>query len=256
VLVILVCEALGGRLEDALPGAVAIELAHAASLDLDDIIDFDVIRRGRLTEWVRKGIAKTVLSSHALVATAMEIVRKHYSIDALNWIVETYKRMVKGEIMDLEEMSMYEAVIAAKTASLYAAAAVLGAVAAKKQEYKQLARGYGFNVGMAFQIADDIVDTIKLINDLNFKQLLDPSTLAFIAYIGLEAIVKNPLNIIVHGISHVKTMAKELALKKLDAYIRKAQGYANQFPDSQYKQVLVEYPTLAVELMLKEGGLL
>jgi Polyprenyl synthetase. len=45
VLVILVCEALGGRLEDALPGAVAIELAHAASLDLDDIIDFDVIRR-------------------------------------------------------------------------------------------------------------------------------------------------------------------------------------------------------------------
>ena len=256
VLVLLICEALGGKTEDALPGAVAVELAHSASLDVDDIVDLDLIRRGKLAEWVRKGIAKTVLGSHALVATAMDIVRRHYGVDMLDMIVDAYKRMVKGEMLDIKFSTMYEAIISAKTATLYGASASLGAIASKKRELKDTAYHYGLYTGMAFQIADDIVDTIKIIEELDLKKLLEPSVSAFIAFLGLETVLRNPLNIL-RGVKGTEEYAKEIAMKKLDEYINKAQVYANQLPavNEEYRKLLNDYPTLAVTLMLKEGGL-
>jgi len=68
VLSVLVCEALGGKPEDALDIAVAIELAHAASLDADDIVDMDIVRRGKPATWVRirnmelKGLVMLMIS--------------------------------------------------------------------------------------------------------------------------------------------------------------------------------------------------
>jgi geranylgeranyl pyrophosphate synthase len=257
VLVLLVCEALGGKTEEALPGAVAIELAHSASLDVDDIVDLDLIRRGKPAEWVRKGITKTVLGSHALVATAMDLIRKHYGVDALNIVVEVYKKMVKGEILDIKFSTMYEAIISAKTASLYGASAMLGVLASKKREYKDTAYYYGLYTGMAFQIADDIVDTMKIIEEVDLKKLLEPSVTAFIAFLGLETVMRNPLNILLRGAKGIVEQAKEVAMKKLDEYISKAQVYANQLPavNEEYRKLLNAYPTLAVTLMLKEGGL-
>ena len=64
VLTILVCEALGGKAEDALDAAAAVEIAHAASLDLDDIVDLDEIRRGKPATWIVKGLGRAVLGSH------------------------------------------------------------------------------------------------------------------------------------------------------------------------------------------------
>jgi len=255
VLVLLVCEALGGKVEDAVPGAVAIELAHSASLDIDDIIDLDILRRGKPAEWVRKGIAKTVLGSHALVATAMDIVRRHYGV--LDMVVDAYKRMVKGEMLDIKFSTMYEAIISAKTATLYGASAMLGAVASKKRELKDTAYYYGLYTGMAFQIADDIVDTIKIIEEADLKKLLEPSVTAFISFLGLETIMKNPLKLLLHGIKGIEEQAKEIAMKKLDEYINRAQSYANQLPaiSEEYRKLLNDYPTLAVTLMLKEGGI-
>jgi geranylgeranyl pyrophosphate synthase len=257
VLAILVCEALGGKIEDALVGAVAIELAHSASLDVDDVVDLDLIRRGRLAEWVRKGIAKTVLGSHTLVSTAMDLIRKHYGVEALETVIDVYKKMVKGEIKDAIHGSLYESVIMSKTAILYGASAVLGALASKKRELKDTAYYYGLYTGMAFQIADDIVDTIKIIDELDLKKLLEPSVSAFIAFLGLETILRNPLNILLHGVKGIEEHAKEVAMKKLDEYINKAQSYANQLPavNEEYTKLLNNYPTLVVSLMLKEGGL-
>jgi len=257
VLAILVCEALGGKVENVLPGAVAIELAHSASLDVDDIIDFDILRRGKPAEWVRKGITKTVLGSHALVATAMDIVKRHYGVDALEMVIDVYKKMVKGEIMDVVHGSLYESVIMSKTAVLYGASAMLGALALKKRELKDTAYYYGLYTGMAFQIADDIVDTIKIIEELDLKKLMEPSVSAFIAFLGIETVLKNPLNMLMRGVKGIEEQAKEVAMKKLDEYINKAQVYANQLPvvNEEYRKLLNDYPALAVSLMLKEGGL-
>jgi len=253
VLVLLVCEALGCNVNEALDGAVAVELAHAASLDVDDIVDLDILRRGKPAEWVRKGITKVALGSHALVASSMKIVEK-YGSEALSIFVDTYGRMVRGEIMDLKLESLYESVIAAKTASLYAAAATLGALIARRSDLRNLAYNYGLYTGIAFQIADDIVDTYEIVEEFNIRKLLEPSTLLFMGYLGLESLIRNPLKLITHGLSSIKDVVKDVAMKKLEERIRTAQSFAYQFPESQYKPLLIQYPELAVEFMLKEGG--
>jgi len=252
VLTILVCEALGGRPEAALDAAIAIELAHAASLDADDIVDLDVLRRGKPATWVLKGLIKTAVGTHGLVAAALNLVKK-YGFDAVNVFTETYAKMVRGEIKDVLSGGVYEAIIGAKTASLWAAGAALGAIAAGRKDFIDHARRYGYAVGMAFQIADDIVDTVKIIEKMEFGKLLQPSVMAFITYLGLEALLQNPFKVLMRGIQGVKNEIQFIAVRKLDDWIGRAKKHAEAFPDSEYKKLLIEYPELAVDLMVKEG---
>ncbi len=253
VLTLLVCEALGGKVEDALDAAIAIELAHAASLDVDDIVDLDVFRRGNLATWASKGIIKATLGTHSLVASAFSLVQK-YGYDAVRVFTDTYQRMLAGEVKDIAQGDLYEAIIAAKTAALWAAAASLGAIAAKKNEYMKLAGNYGLAVGMAFQIADDIVDTIKVVEKMELQKLLQPSVAAFLAYLGLNTLLRNPLKLLMHGVQGVKEDVRNIAMEKLDAWVKKAQGYGSQLPaKEEFRQLILDYPTLAVDLMFKVG---
>jgi hypothetical protein len=111
---------------------------------------------------------------------------------------------------------------------------------------------------MAFQIADDIVDVIKIINDLDLKRLKEPSVLLFIGYLGIETLLRNPLQFIIHGTKFVTDVVKQVAFKKLESYVKRAESYASQLPaiSAEYTQLLQAYPSLSVDLMLKEGGLL
>ena len=253
VLCLLVCEALGGKPEQALDAAIAVELVHAASLDVDDIVDLDVLRRGKPATWILKGIVKTAVGSHALVSASLNLVQK-YGYDAVKLFSDAYMKMVKGEIKDLKEASLYETIIAAKTASLWSVAAALGALAAGKRDYVNLARNYGLATGMAFQIADDIVDTVKLVEKMELSKLLQPSVMAFIGYLGLETLLRNPLKLLMKGIEGIKAEVRDIAMRKLDQWIRCAQGYAAQFPDSPHKQLLIDFPALSVDMMFKEAG--
>ena len=222
------------------------------SLDADDIVDLDVLRRGRPATWVLKGLIKTAVGTHALVASSFELV-KSYGYDAVNIFMETYKKMVTGEMADLKNVSLYESIIASKTASLWAAAAALGAIAAGKKDFVDHARNYGLATGMAFQIADDIVDTIKLVERMELSKLGNPSVLAFLAYLGLETIIKNPFMLLAKGIEGLKNNVREVAMKKLDEWINTARKHASSFPDSSFKKIVVEYPSLAVDMMFAEG---
>jgi len=255
VLAILVCEALGGKPEDALDGAIAVELAHAASLDADDIVDLDVIRRGKPSTWVLKGIVKTVVGTHALVSVALNIVRR-YGVEAVEIFVDTYTRMVRGEIRDVIRGGFYEAIVGAKTASLWSAAGGLGALVAKRKEYLGLAKNYGYAVGMSFQIADDIVDVSKLIEQGKVLEVLrNPSAMAFIAYVGVESMLKlPPFEVIRRGLGYLEEQMKIMAMEKLNQWVKTAESYASQFPESPFKQLLVEYPTFAVDMMFEEAG--
>lgn len=255
VLTILVAEALGGKPEDALDAAVAVELAHSASLDADDIVDMDELRRGKPATWVTKGVVKAVIASHALVASSFNIVKK-YGLEAVELFTTTYKRMVKGEIKDVVKGGFYEAIIAGKTAVLWSAAASLGAIAAGKREYKELAQDYGMATGMAFQIADDIVDVAELVEKGGITRVLKhPSSMAFIAYIGLDTILsRNPLTVISKGLSSLEEDMKRKAVEKLEEWVNKAKEYADKFPESEYKPLLKEFPDLAVRMMLEGVG--
>jgi geranylgeranyl pyrophosphate synthase len=179
VLTIAACEAVGGRLEHALPAACALEMIHAYSLVHDDLpaMDNDLERRGKPTVHVEFGEANAILVGDALlteafrvlvspvmgeegiprplVAHAVSMLSRHAGIDG----------MVGGQALDLSEgqdigsLPLLERVHALKTGGLFAAAGGLGALSggADLATVARLER-FGLAFGIAFQHADDILD--------------------------------------------------------------------------------------------------
>lgn len=107
---------------------------------------------------------------------------------------------------------------------------------------------------MAFQIADDIVDTIKLVENGELMKLRQPTVLAFLGYLGLETMLRNPIALLKKGVEGIKNDVRDIAMNKLNQWIEAAQKHAHKFPDSEVKDILVDYPTLSVDLMFKEAG--
>ena len=178
-LLCLVNSALGGRSEDALPRALAIECIHAASLIHDDYVDQDRIRRQRRATWVVAGPRQAVLLGDIIFATAIQRMVELSRADGLV-VAETIATMAHGayrELLDPNELStlqdsehispeIYERIIYLKTGTLFAAAAKLGAIAAAAPvEIGAHAFRFGALFGAAYQIADDLDDIIALEND-------------------------------------------------------------------------------------------
>jgi len=235
VLLLLVFQSLSNSnaIDKAIPGAIAIELAHAASLDIDDMIDKDKLRRGKPTSWVRLGHALTALVSHSLVAKALELIVNNYGLDAVKEFSETYSLMTSGELLEKSSELGYEEIIYRKTASLFGCASAIGAIAASKREYKNLAKSYGISIGMAYQIADDIVDVSK-----NSEK--EPIAGKFLDYLGISR--ADPTNI--------ESKIYKSGVQKVEYWVKKAQEYANKFPENEYKAFLKIYPEFAVKAIL------
>ena len=173
-LVLACCEAVGGSAQTALDAACAVELVHAFSLIHDDLpaIDDDNLRRGRPTCHVQFGEATAILAGDALFALAFEAVA---SLDApaervvrvIRALAESSGRdgLVAGEIVDvLTEGKPYteadlEFIHARKTGALIAASCEIGGLlgGAPFESCESLKR-YGEKVGLAFQVADDLLN--------------------------------------------------------------------------------------------------
>lgn len=177
-LTIAACEALGGAQEAALPSACAIEMIHAYSLVHDDLpaMDDDDLRRGKPTCHKQYGEAAAILTGCALLTRAFEILaeeglkRPDQAVLFLKAASEMAQAsgaagMVGGQAMDMTlkdttpPFGDLEACHARKTAALFAGSAALGALAAGGTDAQVTnLRDYGFNLGMAFQHADDLRD--------------------------------------------------------------------------------------------------
>ena len=235
VLVMLVAESLGASPEDALKAATAVELAHATSLDLDDIVDRDVVRRGRPARWVREGILKVVLSGYGLLGLAGNLI-SDYGPQAVKEWFDTWVEMVVGEARDVLGGNAYEAIISAKTATLWGLAASLGAIVAHRNDKAQIARSYGRAIGMAYQIADDICDVIRASEDERLPSSL--SAKMFMLYLGI------------HG-GFDREKAEEKALEKLDYWIALAEKQAERLTtNKKFLKLLKDYPGFAARQML------
>ena len=148
------------------PLAASIELLHSATLVHDDVIDNASTRRGRATANSLFDNAATVMVGDYMFAHAAELVARTGNIDVIRLFARTLMRMATGELH--QDMSAYAYGqstmeyfnrIAGKTASLFATAAEGGAmVAGAPQEWCDALRVYGEDLGMAFQIVDDILD--------------------------------------------------------------------------------------------------
>jgi geranylgeranyl pyrophosphate synthase len=148
------------------PLATSIELLHTATLVHDDVIDAAATRRGHETANAKFDNSITVMVGDYMFAHSAELIARTGNIDVIRLFAATLMRMATGEIhQDVsayaydESTAKYFGRIAGKTASLFATAAQGGGMVAGLPEPQYLAlRDYGENLGMAFQVVDDILD--------------------------------------------------------------------------------------------------
>jgi octaprenyl-diphosphate synthase len=153
-------------LDVLVPLAASVELLHTASLVHDDVIDNADTRRGRPTANSAFHNSTTVMLGDYMFAHAAHQVALTGNIRVIRLFAETLMMMTKGEIrQDLTAYDSRQTVrdylgrIGGKTASLFGTACEGGAVVAEApEEWVEALREYGYNLGMAFQIVDDILD--------------------------------------------------------------------------------------------------
>ena len=147
--------------------AAAIEMIHNATLLHDDVIDESRMRRGFKTANEAFGNKSSVLVGDFLLSVAFRNIVLTSSLEIARIISNASSIIVQGEIHQLEcsvnidnmNEDMYFKIIAEKTALLFAVAAEVGAVISNQSdEIRQKMYGFGLNIGMAFQIIDDLLD--------------------------------------------------------------------------------------------------
>jgi len=155
----------GADAERLITLGAAIELLHTATLVHDDLIDGALLRRGIATLNAQWSPAATVLTGDYVFARAAKLAAETNSVEVMRLFAETLAIIVNGEITQmftskrLISREEYYQRIYAKTASMFelatAAAALLSAV---DEEVVRTARWFGYQIGMAFQIVDDVLD--------------------------------------------------------------------------------------------------
>ena len=146
--------------------AAAVEFIHTATLLHDDVVDESNLRRGKKTANIIWGNEFSVLAGDFLFAQAFELMVETESIEALSSLASASCKITQGEFQQMQiankpETSQkdYFEVIGKKTAELFGASCKSGVIVAGGDvEQQNAAYEYGFNLGLAFQIVDDLMD--------------------------------------------------------------------------------------------------
>lgn len=160
----------GGNVADVIPAAVAVELFHNFTLMHDDIMDNADVRRGQPTVHSRWSPSQAILSGDVTLVLAYEELLK-IPVDTREKVIHLFNRtaieVCEGQQLDLdfekrndvsEEEYLY--MIKLKTSVLLAASITMGAmIAGASKEQLELVYDYGLNIGLSFQLRDDLLDT-------------------------------------------------------------------------------------------------
>lgn len=146
--------------------AAVVEMIHTATLVHDDVIDVAKTRRGRPSTNVVWGNHVSVLAGDWLYMQAFQLALRERNFHILDLLISLTQMMVEGELLQLERLHRvditeadYMELVDRKTASLFSACACLGAVAGNADEVTESKLGdFAWNLGMAFQLVDDILD--------------------------------------------------------------------------------------------------
>ena len=174
VLALVCCELCGGKKEDALPFAAAVEMVHAYSLIHDDLpaMDNDDMRRGKPSNHIAFGEAMAILAGDGLLGEAMNVILKNAGDVECAWramkvLANAYgpEGMLGGQVMDMQAENKkisYDELLCLqqhKTGALIRAACLMGAIVggADKKTLDKL-ESYAEKIGLAFQVKDDILD--------------------------------------------------------------------------------------------------
>ena len=250
-------------------GAV-VEIIHTATLVHDDIIDEAQTRRGRPAANTQWGNSKCVLAGDWLYMQAFKIAVQERNFRVLDVLTELTQQMVEGELLQIEKLgrsiSMDEHLdlIFRKTACLFSVCMRLGAIignATPEQEDKL--GSYGRNLGMAFQIVDDVLDLTASEDVLGKPVASDlregKATMAVIhAAQHCTADERSKIETILrdrafNGVTHEQILQILNRYGSLDYAIARATEYAEAarnaictFPDSEIKRALLWAPEFVV----------
>ncbi|NCP12297.1 MAG: polyprenyl synthetase family protein [Sphingomonadales bacterium] len=149
--------------------AAAVEFIHTATLLHDDVVDGSDMRRGKRTANIIWGNPASVLVGDFLFSRAFELMVEDGSLKVLKILSHASAVIAEGEVDQLTAQRQvstseekYLAIIGAKTAALFAAAARIAAVVAEREgEAEDALDAYGRNLGIAFQLVDDAIDYVS-----------------------------------------------------------------------------------------------
>ncbi|MBO5984123.1 MAG: polyprenyl synthetase family protein [Rikenellaceae bacterium] len=169
-LLMLACEAFGGDVQQALPAAAAVEMFHNFTLLHDDIMDNAEVRRGKPSVYASWGDNVAILSGDAMMIYSYRLLSE-VPADKLARIMEIFTttalQVCEGQQYDMDFESLqkvsvveYMRMIELKTSVLLAGAAAIGAVLgdASEEDCRQIYR-YALELGLAFQLQDDLLDS-------------------------------------------------------------------------------------------------
>jgi len=252
--------------QKSLEGSVSIELAHGASLVHDDIIDKDAERRGKPAFHIKEGVGNAILTGHRMLAIGFDIALKHGK-EVAKLYVNSWNEVVNGEIDEVNfnkkglknpkesytKSAIFEAynkIIDLKTASLFSSACKAGALEANMTgDILKVFANYGREIGLAYQLADDLVDLAK-------GEMIDSVIIPLINRLENKPIRKTSLKRwgIKHKFTKNQEKIKQIYISEIKKHVKKAEeiSKSNLIPESKYKQLLSEAPTYIINKMLRE----
>lgn len=261
-LVLLSARLCAAGLDKAVFAAAAVEMLHTATLIHDDLVDGSLMRRGVETLSARWSPAATVLAGDYIFAHAAHLASRSDNVRLMQCFAETLMTICSGEIRQMFEgrgkrisRQEYEQRIYAKTASLIAMSAQAGAIlAAAEQERAGALRAYGKQLGLAFQIVDDVLDFVAdeealgkpVGSDLRHGLV----TLPLLLFLEMEpdhpavnqALKSNPADELVQAAVQAVADSSAIgqALEVAQQHAGQARAALNGFSDSPYRAALLE----------------
>jgi octaprenyl-diphosphate synthase len=258
--------------ESAIHLGAVVEIIHAATLVHDDVIDDARTRRGRPSANVQWGNHTSVLAGDWLYMQAFQMALRERNFHLLDLLIGLTQMMVEGELLQLERIGRIEVteadcmeLVDRKTACLFSVCAKLGALVAGADSQTEERLGeYAWNLGMAFQLVDDLLDFTsreKVLgkpvgNDLREGKVTLPLVYALEQASAeerrrVETILRErnydrvPFPQILAMVERYRGIAR--VKERAQAFTDKARGIIGEFPDSPYQRALYSITELVTE---------
>ncbi|HUB02324.1 MAG TPA: polyprenyl synthetase family protein [Terriglobales bacterium] len=269
-LLLLAAKLFGYKGTGAVKLASVVEIIHTATLVHDDIIDEAQIRRGRPAANTRWGNSKCVLAGDWLYMQAFKIATQERNFRILDLLIELTQQMVEGELLQMEKLGKlislneYLDLIYRKTACLFSVSMRVGGVLGGAQPDQEVRLGqYGRDLGMAFQIVDDVLDLTASESVLGKPVASDlregKATMAIIHALErctpperhqIETVMRDRA---FNGVTHADILAilnrygsLEYASAEAARFAESARNAICIFPDSEIKRALLWAPEFVV----------
>ena len=251
--------------------ATVMEMLHTATLVHDDIIDNADMRRNRTSVNARFGNQSAVLMGDWLYMSAFETSLKERSLEILDILTRLTRKMTEGELIQLTMLGRsditedeYFDVLQRKTAFLFSACCEIGAILSGATQEQQIAlRDYGMNLGIAFQLADDVLDFVAdedVLGKAAGADLLEGKlTLPLILLAKKDSSVKKELEKVMQD-GDYSSVSRDDLLEKLEtagtieetrrraySYAEKARKNLDVLAKTEYRLALEDIPAYMIE---------